>query len=335
MATIRKKGPYQWHVQVRKKGYPTQTRTFSTRADAERWGRETEIAIERGLFFDRTVAERTTISELIDRYREEILPMKRGKHFASALRQLDEAFGKYALASLTSEMIARHRDTRLNTIKRPGSKETISQSTVKKEINLLSSLIDLAGKEWGIPVASNPCSMVKRPTEPKGRERRLENGEEERLLAAAAESSPELEIIIRFALETAARLGELLKLRWKHVNLQNRTAKLLDTKNGEDRTIPLSSAAVTALKSIPSRHISGRVFPNWAAADSFNKTWSRACQRAGIEDLRFHDLRHEATSRMADKLEMHELMKITGHKTAVILARYYHPRAEDLAKKLG
>ena len=341
MAAIRKRGDLQWQVEVRKKGYPAQRRTFSTRADAERWGKETEIGIERGLFFDRTASEKTTISELIKRYRREVVPTMRGKHIKPALNQLESVFGKYALSSVTSEMIAKHRDKRL---------ETVSASTVKKEINSLSSMIDLAGKEWGIPLASNPCKMVKRPVEPKGRDRRLEKVgecnedesstvnefEEDILLKFCRESSPELAVIVIVALETAARLGELIKLRWEHVNLHKQTAKLLDTKsNREDRDIPLSPAAVAALKSLPVRHISGRVFHNWAASDSFNKTWVRVCKRAGIKNLKFHDLRHEACSRLASKYEIHELMKVTGHKTVAMVLRYYHPRAEDLAKKLG
>lgn len=325
MATIRKKGDYQWHVQVRKKGHPTQTRTFTIKTDAERWAKETEVAIERGLFFDRSKAEKTTIRELIEHYRRDVMPTLGGKHIKPALNALDRVFGDYALSTITSELISKYRDTRL---------KTVAESTTKKEINLLSKIIDLAGKEWGIPVAVNPCANVKRPTEPRGRTRRLEGNEEELLLRECRLSSPELEAIAVIGIETAARLGELLKLDWRHVNLDKRTAQLLDTKNGDDRGIPLSSRAVAALKSLP-RHIGGKVFYRWAASDSFNKTWTRACMRAGIEDLRFHDLRHEACSRLADKFHMHELMKITGHKTAAMLARYYHPRAEDLAMKLG
>lgn len=326
MASIRKKGDYQWHVQVRKKGHPTQTRTFTTKADAERWGKETEIAIERGLFFDRTIAERTTLSSLIDRYREEVLPEKSGKHLAPSLNQLDSAFGQYAISSITSEMISDHRNARL---------KTVSASTIRKEINLLSKLFDLAGKEWGIPIAANPCLMVSRPAEPKGRDRRLEDGEEAALLLACRESSTELAAIVQVALETGARLGELLDLRWKNVNFAKCTARLLDTKNGEDRMIPLSSTALAVLKSLP-RHIGGRVFWRWAASDSFNKTWVRACARADIEDLRFHDLRHEAVSRLFEKgLNPMEAASVSGHKTLAMLKRYTHLRAEDLARKLG
>lgn len=326
MATIRKKGDYQWHVQVRKKGHPTQTRTFTAKTDAERWGKETEIAIERGLFFDRSVAERTTLSSLIERYREDVLPDKSGKHLAPALRQLDSVFGLYAVSGITSEMVAKHRNERL---------KIVSASTIKKEINLLSKLFDLAGKEWGIPIASNPCAMVSRPVEPKGRDRRLEAGEEAALLLACRQSSVELEAIVRIALETGARLGELLKLQWKDVNLAKCTSKLLDTKNGEDRVIPLSTTAISVLKSVP-KHINGRIFWRWSASDSFNKTWTRACQRAMLANFRFHDLRHEAVSRLFEKgLNPIEVASVSGHKTLAMLKRYTHLRAEDLAKKLG
>jgi integrase len=327
MATIRKKGDLQWHVQVRKKGYPAQTRTFMTQADAKRWGKETEIAIERGLFFDRSIGERTILSDLIERYRLKVLPLMKGKHVKPALNQLQSVLGQYAIASITSEMIAKHRDARL---------KTVAASTVNKEINLLSVIFDLAVKEWGIPVAANPCNKVNRPAEPKGRERRLEEGEEVLLLQSCAESSPELLAITQFALETGARLGELLKLQWKHVNLTKKTAGLLLTKNGDDRVIPLSNAAVAALASLPSRHISGRVFSNWSASDSFNKTWTRATNRAGLADLKFHDLRHEGISRLFEKgLNLMEAASVSGHKTLATLKRYTHLRAEDLAKKLG
>lgn len=325
MGTITKRGNLQWQAKVRAKGFPPQSRTFTYKEDAERWAKETEVGIERGLFFDRTKAEKTTVTELMERYKRDVMPGLGGKHIKPALNALEPVFGDYALSSVTSEMISRYRDDRL---------KTVVESTVKKEMNLLSKIIDLAGQEWGIPVAVNPCLSVKRPVEPKGRDRRLENGEEARLLAACLQSSRDFEAIAIVGIETAARLGELLKLDWRRIDLDKRTAQLMDTKNGEDRAIPLSSRAVAALRSLP-RHISGRVFYRWKAADSFNKIWVRACARAGIEDLRFHDLRHEACSRLADKFHLHELMKITGHKTAAMLARYYHPRAEDLAKKLG
>lgn len=153
MAAIRKRGDSQWQAEVRKKGHPAQRRTFLYKDDAERWAKETEVAIERGLFFDRTKAEQTTVNELIERYKRDVLPTLSGKHIKPALNALSPVFGGYALSVVSSEMICKYRDGRL---------KTVSESTVKKEINLLSKIIDLATKEWGIPVAINPCSTVKR-----------------------------------------------------------------------------------------------------------------------------------------------------------------------------
>lgn len=328
MATVSKRGDMQWQAKVRVKGHPAKSKTFTLKADAERWGKETEIAIERGLFFDRSVAERTTVSSLIERYRAEELPKKKGKYFNSCLKQLDEAFGEYSLSSITPEMIARHRDKRL---------KTVGQSTVKKEINTLSVLIDLAGKEWGIQLAANPCAMVKRPIEPRGRDRRLVGDEEARLIAACERSDARHELVpaVRLAIETGARQGELLKLRWEQIDLENQTARLLDTKNGEDRTIPLSKAAVTALRNMP-RNISGKVFQRWSGGEALNKAFKSACTRAEIDGLRFHDLRHEAASRLFEKgLNVMEVASVTGHKTLSMLKRYTHLNPTDIARKLG
>ena len=139
--------------------------------------------------------------------------------------------------------------------------------------------------------------------------------------------------LVRFAIETAMRQGEMLSLRWEHVDLRTRTAHLEDTKNGEARTVPLSSRAAAVLEVLP-HSIDGRVFP--ISAQAVKRAWGRACRRAGIEGLHFHDLRHEATSRLAERLpNLIELAAVTGHKDPRMLKRYYHPRAADLAKKLG
>lgn len=328
MASIIKRGDMQWQAKVRVKGFPAQSKTFIMKADAEKWGKETEIAIERNLFFDRSIAERTTVSSLIERYRNEELPKKKGKYFNTCLKHLDEAFGEYALSSVTPELISKHRDLRL---------KTVGASTVRKEIFTLKVIIDLASMEWGIPISNNPCLLVKKPVEPKGRDRRLVAGEEERIMVACKnhEASVFLVAIVRLALETGCRASELLKLEWCDVNLTKRTAKLWETKNGENREIPLSSSAAAALQSLP-RHISGRVFNSWCAVESLNNAWRKSCERAEIDGLRFHDLRHEAISRLFEKgLNIMEVAHISGHKTLTMLKRYTHLKAEDLAMKLG
>ena len=347
MATIRKRGNLQWQAIVKRRGYPLTSKTFEVRKDAEAWARSIERDMDRGQYMPRNDAEQTLLHELIERYRRDVLPTKRGAHFGTSLRVLDDRLGRYSLAAITSKVVADLRDARL--------RSGLSASTVKQEVGLLSRIIDLAGKEWGIALPVNPCKMVSRPPEHNARDRRLAQDEEPFLLAACA---PPLAALVRLALESAARLGELLSLRWDDVDLEKRVAIIrgIDgrgTKNGDPlRALPLSSAAVAVLEGMPRTGV--RVF-HWQASDSVNKTWKRAierakatyvldCKRAGrvpraefLAELRFHDLRHEATSRLFERgvFDSMEVAGITGQKTLAMLKRYTHLRAEDLAKKLG
>ena len=348
MATIRKRGNLQWQAIVKRRGYGLTSKTFDTRRDAEAWARSIERDMDRGQYMPRNDAERTLLHELIERYRRDVLPSKRGKHFVPALRVLDDHLGRRSLAAITPKTVADFRDARL--------RSGLSASTVRKELNLLSRIIDLAGKEWGVALPANPCAMVSRPPERNARDRRLAHDEESYLIAACP---PPLAALVRLALESAARLGELLSLRWQDVDLEKRVAIIrgIDgrgTKNSDPlRALPLSSAAVAVLEGLP--RTGDRVFHHWRASDSVNKTWKRAierartayalkCKHAGeapragfLEGLRFHDLRHEATSRLFERgvFDSMEVASITGHKTLAMLKRYTHLRAEDLAKKLG
>jgi integrase len=180
----------------------------------------------------------------------------------------------------------------------------------------------------------NVASDVSKPKEPSGRNRRLEWEEASTLLTSANQSQNIwLSPLIQIAIETAMRRGELLSIEWSDVDLDRRTIHLENTKNGSPRTVPLSLRAKEILAALP-RDISGRVFPLKAVA--LRGLWRRTCKRAGIENLHFHDLRHEATSRFFEKgLNVMEVASITGHKDLRMLQRYTHLRAEDLAKKLG
>lgn len=346
MASIRKRGDLQWQAEIRRKGFPDQRRTFNTRLDAEKWARQIENEIDRGVFVSRAEAEATTIGVLIDRYLVEVTPQKRSaRNEGQRLRFLRSVFGDKVVAALQSKDVAAFRDKRL--------KDGRAAGTVIKELNTLSHLIDTAIKEWGIFIPTNPVKLIRRPSAARGRDRRLSKDEEVLLLAACrASKSPAVETAVRLALETGMRLGELLALEWRHVDLARKVAHLPDTKNGDSRDVPLSPDAIKTFRDWP-RSIAGRVFPQWARADSFESAWRRAVQRARksyekecqeggkepladfLADLRFHDLRHEATSRLAGVLMPHELAKAIGQKTLQMVMRYYHPRAEDLAKKLG
>lgn len=324
MASIVKRGPYQWQVKIRRKGWPKQAKTFEAHDDAARWARKIESEMDDGVFVSRKEAETTTLDEALDRYRREKTPYKKG---AAQESNRIELFKRSELASrflstIRSTDIAQYRDQRLAQGKSP--------YTVNNELILLSSLFNVAHREWGMESIDNPVSKVSRPKLPAGRDRRLQPGEEEKLLGALSRT---LKPIFRLALETAMRQGELLALERKHVDLARRVVHLPETKNNEARNVPLSTVAVSVLKSLPHR-IDGNVFG--VGGSHVSRTFRETCEKLKIEDLRWHDLRHEACSRLFEKgLNPMEVASISGHKTLQMLKRYTHLRAEDLAKKLG
>jgi len=323
MATIRKKGDLQWHVQIRRKGYPTQSKTFNTRFDAERWSSVIESEMARGVFIDRTEAEATTLADALDRYEREISIHKKTHNKEKSIIKSwrGSALASRSLASIKQTDIAKWRDARL---------KEIGAASVRNEMALLSHLFTTCGKDWGMGI-SNPLLMVRKPAPVKSRDRRLSGDELDKIIQAT--ESPELPAIIRLLTETAMRRGELSKLRWENIDMQNRVAYLVDTKNGDNRHVPLSSSAVTAMKSLP-RRIDGRVIS--MAGDSITQAFARACERAGVENARIHDLRHEGVSRLFEKgLGVMEVASVSGHKTLSQLKRYTHLDARELAKKLG
>lgn len=319
----------------------------------------------RGVFVSRAEAERTTLGQIIDRYIAEVTPTHRGGT-SEALRL--KAMRRHPLASrflatLTSTDFAKYRDERLkgDTEKKIKS---VKPATAHRELGLFQQVIDQARREWEISLPENPLRLVSRPRFNNARDRRLDSGEEKYLIAALesggrAENgkfvegtrNPWVASAVKLALETAMRQGEIMSLAWANINLEAATAHLPLTKNGDARTVPLSGHAVAILRELP-RSIDGQVFP--MTQNALKLTWQRAlararknyekdCINAGtlpkpgvLQNLRFHDLRHEATSRIAEKLSnILELASVTGHKNLQMLKRYYHPRAEDLAKKLG
>lgn len=320
-------GSVSWQVKIRRKGCPSVSRTFTRRADAERFARQTEADMDKGAFVSLEEAESITLAEALDRYEREVSAKKKGYRQEQSRIRLwkEQPIAKRAIAAIRSVDVAAFRDARL--------KAGAAPATVRLDLALLSHLFTIAAKEWGLPVR-NPVRSVSLPSPNNARNRRLEADEEARLIAALGKSrNPWIKPLVQFALETAMRRGELLSLTWENVDLRRRIARLPETKNGEARTVPLSSRAVAVLESLP-RSLDGRVFP--VSAQSLKEVWLTALRRAGLTDLHFHDLRHEATSRLAERLpNVVELSAVTGHKDLRMLKRYYHPRAEDLARKLG
>ncbi len=340
MATFRQRSG-RWQARVQRRGYPDATKSFDSRQDAEKWARAVEREQDTGEFIHRGEAERTSLSELLTRYGREVSPTHKG-HKEELWKIgviLRDKIAHYSLVALTSKALADYRDRRL---------QVVSEATVRHELNTISAAYKTAIREWGIPV-SNPVSRVKRPSAGRERKRRISEAEVEAVIQHS--KTKELPDFLRLAVATGMRRGEIVGLRWRDIDLDRRVAYLRDTKNGEDRTVPLSGDAMAVLRAMP-RRIDGRLFslePR-GFSKAMRKSVLRArqayeadCLLAGISpdpdflsDLRLHDARHEAVSAFFERgLDMVEVASISGHKTLACLRRYTHLKAENLARKLG
>ena len=318
-----------YQAKIRKKGYPTQNKTFRTKKEAEAWATVVESEMLRGVWRDRSEAEGTTLKDCLARYIQEVIPSKKGdgrRETGFARQWMDRPIASRFMAAIRGRDVA-------DAIKEMESEEK-SANTIRLHLALLSHLFAVAKVEWEMEGLENPVEAVRKPKLPQGRERRLEPGEEDRLLAACQSVNPELAAIVRFAIETTMRQGEIIGMTWAMIDLKRRVVRLPDTKNGLARDVPLSTAAERVLANMPRRMDGGRV---WSyTQDGMRASWRRALAHAGIDGLTFHDLRHEAASRLFEKgFNPMEVSAITGHKTLQMLKRYTHLRAEDLAKRMG
>ncbi len=326
MASIRKRqGRYQ--AQVRRRGYPPVSKTFTSITAAKKWVKATEVDMERRVFTSRVTM---TVGELLTRYDVEEVPKLKGGAAATTYRvkALKKNFGEIPLVDLTPKMLTKYRDQRLKTVK---------AITVKGDLSVLSSAINTAMIEWGLGLPDNPVSRVRFKKIDVPRDKRLRPGEEELLLNHASEL---MRRIIIVAIETAMRRSEILRIKKSHIDFQTKTLLIPETKTDKPRTIPLSTRAVNALReqSGPSGSVVFLLEPELfqITKGTLYNQFQKVLSAAGIVDFRFHDLRHEATSRLFEKgLNMMEVASITGHEDLKMLKRYTHIRPESLVERLG
>lgn len=339
MATFKQRESGWWQAVIRRRGHPQQSKTFEARREAEGWARQIESEMDRGVFVSANDAERTTLGDLIDRFTKEFAPHHYRKRedekeaWRFQCERLKDALGAYSLAALDQKLVAKYRDDRLAG---KGDRKPVGDSTVRKEIFMLSKVLGFAETECGINLPrGNPVEKIRKPAEGKSRDRRL-TGEQLTKLEAECRRSRNHHLwpALQVSLETAMRQGELLALRWEYFDKKRRLAFLPKTKNGEARSVPLTKKAAEVLDALP-RHLSGVVFP--VERMTLYHAFGAAAKRAKIENFTWHDLRHEALSRLAERgdLNVLELAAMSGHKTLQMLKRYTHLHAEDLAKKLG
>jgi integrase len=344
MATIIRRGK-KWQARVRRTGYPEQSQSFLSYAEARIWVHE----VENGTEDAQSSTTRPRFADLIDRYRREITPLHKGADVENVrLRQLRRSpLAAMSPTAIQPRHIVEYRNAR---------GRIVTLATVVREMTLLSQIFAAAISEWMIPGLTNPVKSVRRlpigVSPPKARDRRILDvtfdgkTELDWLLEA---SSSRLQAVILLAVETAMRRSEIVAgFGVADVSLKHRTVTLRDTKNGDQREVPLSTAATLVLAELA---LAGRLFeiqPH-SVTTAFRRARTRArkrfvewCEEQGepvhprfLLDLRLHDLRHEATSRLIESgFNAVEASAITGHRDLRSLKRYTHLDARKLALRL-
>lgn len=340
MASIQKRGGV-YRVRVTRKGFPTLSKTFKGRLEALKWARNTETQIDTGQIkpdetsSGRTV-EGTTFGEACEHYENTHTRLKRNHRSEGLiLRALRVWLGDHAICAIDQAKIANLRDELLSRGR--------SGTTIAHYLNAVSKVYQMIKDEWGLNVP-NPVAGVKRPKPNPPRVVRLSHQAVSALIQSCEASSERLLApIVKFAVETGMRRGEILSLQWQDVDQMQRRIHINTSKNGSARCIPASKRALAVLNEIGTRGGSS-IFP--IAPESMRKHYERAVRRARsnwpdkshnpFENLTFHDLRHQALSQLSDRgLNVIELAQISGHKTIGMLSRYTHPSHEAILTKIN
>ena len=344
MASIRERidsdGNKSYQAQVRIHGHPPRSATFLRKSDAKKWAVQTETEIHTGMTIRPNSASHHTVREMLERYKETVLIDKAGggkdhkTHIAFWIQQL----GHYALSEVSTDLVTRSIDklkkkkTRLGTPPAP--------ATVLRYMMALSHAFTVARKQWNW-CESSPVENVQRPKVKNERTRYLTDAERESLLAACKNSAnADLYLVVILAISTGMRKGEIMGMRWQDLHTspeQNFTRiHLTKTKNDEHRSILITSKALQLLderrakvsESKPEKVANGLIFPGPISTGQpidLRKPWTAAMKVAGIEEFRFHDLRHTAASYLAmDGASLLSISKVLGHKTTKMTERYAH-----------
>ena len=329
----RPSGGFQGKVRVQ--GFPALFKTFPTRQEAKRWIAEVETAMRSGSWRETPDAGLTlgeAIKDWIEVNRHRITGIEnesgRLRRLTSWSIPLGKAGSQVIDGPITDLAIARLMPRHIESLADMMREAEYAGDSIRLYLALISRAWNKAMKDSQL---RNPVEAAEIRLDLAGRDRRLHEGEEERLLAACPEM---MRAVIGFALATAARQAEIAGLTWKDVDLKRRSAILRATKNGETRSLPLSKAALAILDGLPRRIDGGSVFG--MSAEAIKRAMIKATTKAGIDDLRFHDLRHEAISRLYEFTDLTdvEIASITGHKSMQMLRRYAHLRTHRLADRL-
>jgi integrase len=348
MASIRERidasGKKSYHVQIRLKGFPPQTQTFDNKSIAKQWAQRVETELREGRYMPHAVAQRHTVKEMLETYRDRVLTPLKPKRIRDQGQQLQwwiDRIGRYSLADITPAIIGKYRDELLATTFGKVKPKKLAPATVVRYLAVLSHAFNVAVKEWEW-LPESPMAKVKKPKVANGRVRYLTIDELGRLRTATAVSENRyLAAVLEVAIATGMRYSEIMNLRWRDVLLDERgqcsLAVLEETKNGERRGVPLTGSGQSALDALRQAHMKtndGRVnsgqllFPSSTKKDKpveLRKSWETALKRAKIENFRFHDLRHTTASYLAmEGATGPEIAEVLGHKDLQMVKRYAH-----------
>ncbi len=331
MATIRKRGS-KWQCIVRRDGR-TASKSFTIRRDAVKWGNTVEAQADAvgGELPARKqqqaeAVRAMTVGDALAKFAREVSANRRSDSSGDVEAIRLRALGRSKLAALRIERLTANdvrawRDRRMS---------EVQPSTVRREMTLLRSAVANAVGDDAV----NVVALVSRPQADDRRERRLQPGEWQALLDACDSGRNKLlRPLIVLALETGMRRGELLAMQWRHVDLQRCTVFLPRTKSGHPRTVPLTPTAVEVMQRLPRNADNDCVLP--LGVDGARHGFERVRARAGISDLRLHDLRHECISRLVERgLSLAEVQMVSGHRDVSMLLRYTHLQVGDVVKRL-
>ena len=322
MGCVRKRGN-SWNAQVRISGWRSFTKTFKTKLDAKQWIVNLEKELKSKPLPEKNI-KNLKLKDLFNKYKFEILPkLKSHKIVTYKLNFLSRLWlGEIIVVNLTKGHLEQFCKDR---------KLVVKDGTIKSELMLIKRIVKIATDKWNYGIPFNAFYGIELPSPHKPRNRRATQEELSILIAHAnKQRNTYISTIIQFAVETGMRRSEILKLKWIDVNLKTRIASLYDTKNGDERHIPLTKTAVQLLSNLT--QLSDFVFP--ISANCLRLAWERCRKKSNIKGLRFHDLRHEAVSRYFEMgLSVPEVALISGHKDVRQLFRYTHLKPESLIAK--
>ena len=322
MGCVRKRGK-SWNAQVRVSGWRSFTKTFKTKLDATEWVVNFEKELRSKPIPEKDVKS-LKLKDLFNKYKVEILPkLKSYKIVCYKLDVLSRSWlGDIKVINLTKRHLEQLSADR---------KLIVKDGTVKSELMLIKRVFKVAINKWNYGIPINAFNGLDIPLPHKPRTRRLLSNELSTLISyAEKQKNKYISTIIQFAVESGMRRSEILKLTWNDVNLKTGIASLYDTKNGDDRHIPLTKNAIQLLSNLTQSN--EFVFP--ITANCLRLAWERCRNKSNIQGLRFHDLRHEAVSRFFEMgLSVPEVALISGHKDVRQLFRYTHLKPENLIAK--